>query len=227
MDYSRLEFFISKPRMDKFLSAVMNSEQNAKKLYHINLNVSRSFYPILHMFEIALRNSMYERLTHHFSDPHWILQQKNGFMSDRSLAVSGFHMKHSVREAEEIVLNKYGLISSTRVMANQHFGFWTRLFDLAHYRLIGGSTIHCFPNRPSFANRRDIASKLNRIRSFRNRIYHNEPICFSGYCVNFDLATTIQREIYEVLQWMDQDLAAYVRHFDDIDSELVRLTELQ
>ncbi|WP_341273664.1 hypothetical protein [Pseudobacter ginsenosidimutans] len=148
-------------------------------------------------------------------------------MSDRSLAVSGFHMKHSVREAEEIVLNKYGLISSTRVMANQHFGFWTRLFDLAHYRLIGGSTIHCFPNRPSFANRRDIASKLNRIRSFRNRIYHNEPICFSGYCVNFDLATTIQREIYEVLQWMDQDLAAYVRHFDDIDSELVRLTELQ
>nr|WP_277601109.1 Abi family protein [Pseudoflavitalea rhizosphaerae] len=213
--------------MDKFLSAVMNSELNAKKLYHINLNVSRSFYPILHMFEIALRNAMYERLAIHFSNPHWIVHEKNGFMSDRSLAVSGFHMKHSVREAEEIVKNKYGSVSATRVMANQHFGFWTRLFDLAHYRLIGGSIIHCFPNRPPFANRRDIASKLNRIRSFRNRIYHNEPICFSGYCLNFDLATTTQKEIYEVLQWMDQDLAVYVRHFDDIEEELARLADLQ
>ncbi len=26
---------------------------------------------------------------------------------------------------------------------------------------------------------------------------------------------------------MDQDLAAYVRHFDDIDAEVVRLIELQ
>jgi hypothetical protein len=226
MDYSRLEFFISKPRMDKFLSAVLNSEQKAKKLYHINLNVSRSFYPILHMFEIALRNSIYERLVIFFS-PHWILHEKERFMSDPSLAVSGFHLKHSVNNAEQEVWNKYGLISSTRVMANQHFGFWTRLFDLAHYRLIGGSIIHCFPNRPSSINRREIASKLNRIRSFRNRIYHNEPICFSGYCVNFELARTIQQEIYEVLQWMDQDLAMYVRHFDDIEVEVARLNELQ
>lgn len=70
---------------------------------------------------------------------------------------AGFHLKHTVHDAEITVSNKYELVSAARVMANQYLGFWTRLFDLAHYRWIGGSVIHWFPNRPSSINRRDIA----------------------------------------------------------------------
>lgn len=219
MDYAKLEYFISKPRLDKFLQAAMNCESRAKMLYQINLKVSRSFYPILHMLEIALRNSMYERIANHFSDPHWILNEKERFMSDPSLAVSGFHLRKSVQQAETSSLYKYGLITPTGVMAGQSFGFWTRLFDLTHFRLIGGSIIHCFPCRPRDISRRNLSSKLNRIREFRNRVYHNEPICFEGCTINFDQVHQIQQEIYELLQWMDQDLAGYIRGFDDIENE--------
>lgn len=217
---------MSRPRLDKFRLAVGNSPEKAEQLYHINLRVSRSFYPILHMFEIALRNAINEKLGAHFSNPHWIVQEKGRFMSHTSLSASGFYLKRSVEEAESYVASKYGSVSPARIISCQPFGFWTRLFDRLHYGLLTGSVIRCFPARPREVNRRVISSMLNRIRGFRNRVYHNEPICFSGCQISFDAAHTIQHEIYTMLKWMDEDLALYIKHFDDIETESAKIEDL-
>lgn len=79
-----------------------------------------------------------------------------------------------------------------------------------HYRLIGGIVIHGFPNKPAHINRSFLNQKLNRVREFRNRIYHNEPICFNGTNIDFSEAISIKHEIYELLSWMDTDLTMYV-----------------
>ncbi len=69
-------------------------------------------------------------------------------------------------------------------------------------------------------NRNIINQKLNNIRGFRNRVYHNEPICFNGNAIDFTEAANIKTEIYELLKWIDADLIDYVEYFNGIDMKI-------
>ena len=206
--------------MGRFLRATNNSKQKAQQLYRINLRVSQSFYPLLNLFEIFLRNSINYQVTSHFANPNWVITEKNGFMSDRSLRNSKFFLKNSIQKAERTIQRKGGTVTSGKVIAEQSFGFWTSLFEPHHYRLIGGSVIHTFPNKVASANRSTIAQKLNRIREFRNRVYHNEPICFSNNNVDFSNAEDILKELYELLNWIDPELIQYCDYFNNISSKI-------
>lgn len=220
MEYSKLEYFISQPRIQRFLVAAGNSKSKAQRLYRINLRVSQAFYPILNLFEIFLRNTVNYQITSHFTNPNWIIAEKHGFMNDNSLRHSRFFLKNSVEKAQRTIRRKGGAISSGKVISEQSFGFWTSLFETHHYRLIGGVIIHCFPNKPSNVNRSIISQKLNRIREFRNRVYHNEPICFNGSNVDFSEAESIRDEIFEMLSWIDSDLSTYTEYFNGIKAKI-------
>ena len=226
MEYNKLEYFVSQPRLQRFLIATGNSKTKAQQLYRINLRVSQAFYPILNLFEICLRNSVNYQIAVHFTNPNWILTEKNGFMSDNSLISSQFHLKNSVNKAENTIRRKGGTVSSGKVLAEQTFGFWTSLFETHHYRLIGGAVIHCFPNKPSNINRSSISQKLNKIRAFRNRVYHNEPICFRGNNIDFSSAEDIRDYIFEMLRWIDSDLEAYAEYFNGISSKINQVNNL-
>lgn len=220
MNYNKLEYFLSQPRLKRFLRSTGNSKSKAQQLYRINLRVSQAFYPILNLFEIFLRNSINNQVTSYFANPNWILNEKTGFMNDNSLRPSRFYLKNSVQKAENTIRRKKGTVSSGKVIAEQSFGFWTSLFEPHHYRLIGGVIIHCFPNKPNNVNRSYISQKLNRIREFRNRIYHNEPICFNGNNIDFSSAENIRDEIFEILMWIDPELASYSEYFNGINSKI-------
>ncbi|MFK7750171.1 MAG: hypothetical protein AB8B65_17400 [Kordia sp.] len=226
MKYLKLEKFLSQPRLNRFLIATGNSKTKAQKLYRINLRVAQAFYPILNLFEIFLRNAMNEQIASHFVDSNWVITEKNGFMSDNSLRSSRYFLKNSIIKSEQKIRRMGRTITSGKVIAEQSFAFWTSLFDRHHYRLLRGSIIHCFPNKPPNANRNIINQKLNNIREFRNRIYHNEPICFTGNIITFSEAITIKNEIYELLEWMDFDLVSYVSYFDSIDVKTDKLNNL-
>lgn len=206
--------------MKRFLEATRNSTSKAQQLYKINLRVSQSFYPILNLFEIFLRNCVNYQVAAHFANPNWIISEKNGFMNNSSLAPSRFYLRSSINNAERSIRRKGGTLSSGKVIAEQSFGFWTSLFEAHHYRLIGGVVIHCFPHKPSSVNRSVISQKLNRIREFRNRVYHNEPICFEGFNIDFGLAESIRNEVFELLSWIDPDLSKYTEYFDGINSKI-------
>lgn len=220
MEYNKLEYFLSQPHLQRFLVAASNSKTKAQQLYRINLRVSQAFYPILNLFEIFLRNSVNYQITSHFTNPNWIIFEKQGFMSDNTLTTSRFYLRNSVNKAERTIRRKGGTISSGKVIAEQSFGFWTSLFETHHYRLIGGVVIHCFPNKPNNVNRSAISQKLNRIREFRNRVYHNEPICFSSHNIDFNTAEDIRDEIFEMLTWVDSDLSTYTEYFNGINSKI-------
>lgn len=226
MEYSKLEYFVSQPRLDRFLIATGNSKSKAQKLYRINLRVSQSFYPVFNLFEIFLRNIVNYQISSHFANPNWIITEKNRFMNDPSLARSRHFLRNNVQKAEKTISRKGGTITAGKVIAEQSFSFWTSLFDTHHYRLIGGVIIHCFPNKPLAMNRSLINQKLNRIREFRNRVYHNEPICFNGNAIDFTNATLIKQEMYELLEWIDADLTDYVDYFNGIDKKINAINNL-
>lgn len=226
MEYQKLERYISQPRLNRFLVATSNSEYKAQKLYGINLRVAQSFYPILNLFEIFLRNIVNDQISSHFSNSNWIIAEKTGFMNDSSLRRSKFFLKKSVEKAERTIRRKGSRITAGKVITEQSFGFWTSLFDTHHYRLIGGVVIHAFPNKPNYINRNQLNQKLNRVREFRNRIYHNEPICFNRTAIDFTNAANIKNEIYELLKWIDSDLTTYVDYFNGIDTEINAVNNL-
>lgn len=163
---------------------------------------------------------MHYRISGYFSDPNWIINQANGFMNDNSLKKSNFFLKRRVKRAKRTIKRKGGTITPGKVIAEQSFGFWTSLFDKHHYRLIGGVVIQAFENKPSKVNRSILSQQLNRVRRFRNRIYHNEPICFDGNSISFGEATQIKNNIFELLKWIDPDLTDYIGYFDSIDNKI-------
>ena len=226
MEYRKLEYYLSRPRLDRFLAATGNSKSKAQKLYRINLRVAQSFYPVLNLFEIFFRNIINYQVSNYFTNPNWIITEKNGFMSDPSLSSSRFFLRTSVNNAEQTIKRKGGKVTPGKVIAEQSLGYWTSLFDTHHYRLIGGVVIHCFPHKPTYINRKILSKKLNRVREFRNRIYHNEPICFNGNTVDFTEATNIEHEIYELLEWIDIDLTHYMDYFNGIDTKINMINNL-
>lgn len=226
MNIEKLTRFISKPRIDRYLTAVGESSEKAIKLYQINLRVSQAFYPFLHLFEIFFRNAINHELTVHFNNPNWILDEKSGFMSDSSLAQSRYFLSKSVQKAEQLIAIKGGAPTAGRVIAEQSFGVWSSFFEPQHFKLVNGSVLHSFPYKPAHVNRRAISEKVKRIRKFRNRIYHNEPICFQGNEAGFSDALNIRKEIIEMLQWMDPDLDKYAADFDNIVEETDKIQSL-
>ncbi len=216
MQYQKLEQYISKPRLDRFLISCSNSQERAEKLYSANLKVSQAFYPILNLLETFLRNSINNNLSNYFNDSNWIITQKTGFMNDSSLATQ-YWLKKQVEKAER---NTRGTITPGKIIAEQTFGFWTALFEPHHYRLFGGHIIHCFPNKPAHINRNQIAGILKDIRKFRNRIYHNESICFDNITIDFSNAESIKQRVYDLFDWMDSDMRNFVAQNDSIDQAI-------
>lgn len=224
MQYDKLEHYVSVPRLDRFLTASEGSKIKAQELYKLNLRVAESFYPILHLFEIFLRNTINYKLTEHFGNPDWIVIEKKGFMSAKSLEPSKYYLRKQIEAGEKRIKKRGGTITSGKIIAEQTLGFWTNLFDTHHYKLLSGIIIHCFPNRPNTIQRKEVSLKLDRIREFRNRVFHNEPVCFEGAKIDFDEAIKIQKEIYEILSWIDEELSKYLKQFDYITEKIELFT---
>jgi hypothetical protein len=214
MEYKKREYFLSKPRLSRYFTACNNSLLESHHLYSANIEIAKEFYPLLNMFEIIFRNACNHQIALNFANNKWIMVEKNGFMSDDSLENSNYFLKKSVDSAEQNIRKNRKTVTPDQIVGELHFGFWTSFFNKYHFKLIKGCVLHIFPNKPDPMNRKAIEGKLSRVREFRNRVYHNEPICFNENSVDFTQADNIRRDIYELLLWMDTDLPDYVGSFD-------------
>ncbi|HAK75530.1 MAG TPA: hypothetical protein DCM71_01130 [Runella sp.] len=221
-DFSR---YFSNARVNRYSIATGNSNSKAIKLYKANLKIAQSFHPLLGILEVILRNGINDVLTLHFSDPNWIVNQKSGFMSDPSLTLidkrtgqkkTNDFLKREVNKAEQRLRKTGTTITSGKIIAEQTLGFWTDLFEAHHYKLLKGKPIQIFSNIPKGYGRKDINNALTKIRRFRNRINHNEPICFAGNSINFTLTIEIYDSIIDVLSWIDPQLVILVKDLDKV-----------
>jgi hypothetical protein len=222
ISYLQIEQYISKPRLSRYLKATNKNKTKAILLYKNNLIVSRSFYPLLSIFEITFRNSLNKVLELHFQDNDWIINQQNGFMSNSSLKQSKYYLKGKVKTTIDNLKRNNIHISSGKIIAEQTLGFWTSFFKSHHFALIKGKALYTFPNCPKGFKRDDIYRKLKKINDFRNRIYHYEPICFSGNKIDFSQVIEIHEIILEVLSWIDKNLLNFVKDLDNVLDEINR-----
>lgn len=227
MDYSKLEKSLSKPRLNRYLTTCKYSKKTASKLYILNLQLSQSFYPLLNLFETIIRNSIHEELKNYFQDHDWMRNQKSRFMASNSLRFTNFYLKTCVEAAEKKIIKNGRGVTTSRVISEQTFGFWTSLFDNHHYKLIGGCIIKVFPNKPKHINRVEIAKELAIIRDFRNRVYHNEPICFNLNKVDLSNVRLVKSKILMLIEWIDPDLISVFNKFSDLDIHIEKCEHIR
>lgn len=218
-------FYLSKPRFGRYITAVNQDFVRAVELYKAGLKIAAAFHPLLGFIEVILRNQLDAVLTAFFNDPNWIINQKTGFMSDPSLThldrrtgktvVNNF-LKKSVETAETNLRKKSAKITASKIIAAQNFSFWTDLFEVHHYRLLQGRPIQIFQKLPTGKGRLEVRNALTNIRLFRNRINHNEPICFNGNTVDFTYPETTHKDILEILSWIEPNLSTWVQDMDTV-----------
>lgn len=225
MKFRDFEKYFSAARVDRYVFATGNSTRRAVKLYKANLMVSQAFHPLLGVFEVILRNRLNDILTAHFLDSNWVINQKIGFMSAPSLTfiqkrtgrqITNDFLKKEIQKAENR-LQKAGIpITSGKIIAEQTLGFWTDLFEVHHYRLLKGKPIQIFHTLPTGYGRKEVNEKLAEIRRFRNRINHNEPICFNGHHVDFSKALDVHCSIMNLLNWIDPQIVKLIADIDKV-----------
>lgn len=218
--------YLSRPRYNRYLTAVGNDNNRAKRLYNANIRLAQSFHQILSQFEVVLRNSLNNKLSVHFADTDWIINQKNIFMRHNSLSSSHFYLRTSVIKTELSLTRKGIPITSGKIISDQNFGFWIAFFLPHHYSLVGGQPIHIFPNKPSIEDRASLYSKLDDIRSFRNRVNHCEPICFNGNHINCHDAIDIRNKLYNLIEWINPDLVPFFKSLDNTQSKIDKVLSI-
>lgn len=225
MKFKEFRQYFSAARVNRYLLAAGNSTSKAVKLYKANLETSQAFHPLLGVFEVILRNRLNDILTRHFTDPDWIINQKGGFMSDSSLRFThkrtGQHktndfLKREINKAEKRLQKTRTPITSGKIIAEQTLGFWTDLFEVHHYRLLKGKPIQIFQLLPAGYGRKEINDELGKVRRFRNRINHNEPICFSGNNIDFTETLEVHNSITKLLNWIDPEILKLISDINKV-----------
>ena len=180
---------------------------------------------------MVLRNGINDQLTSYFADPNWIINQKTGFMVDPLLTYTNKKtgkvetnkfILNSVKGAERKLIKRGIGITSGRIISEQTFGFWTDLFENHHYKILKGRPIKLFKNLPSGYGRTEILNELSKVRQFRNRINHNEPICFVGVAIDFSNTTAVYQSILNLLKWINPELIPWIKDIDKINATITK-----
>lgn len=69
---------------------------------------------------------------------------------------------------------------------------------------------------PTGYGRKEINASIIKIREFRNRINHNEPICFSSNNMNFSYVRDMHKTIIDFLSWIDPDIIISIYEIDKV-----------
>ena len=236
MKFRDFSQYFSAARVNRYLIAAGHSKSGAVKLYKANLKTSQAFHPLLGVIEVVLRNRLNDILTAHFKDPDWIINQKTGFMSDPSLRFTykrtglkktNDFLKTEVNKAEKRLLKAKTPITSGKIIAEQTLGFWTDLFEVHHYRLLKGKPIQIFRSLPPAHGRKEVNDELNKVRRFRNRINHNEPICFNGNNIDFTETLEVHKSIINLLTWIDPEITRMISDLDTVKRTIGKATAIQ
>jgi hypothetical protein len=231
MKYEELCLYLSNPRFERYFIASNSNEKRAILIYKENLKVAQSFYPLISFFEVVLRNKLNHELSNYFSDSNWIINQKSKMMSDPALTyfdkkkqifIANDFLKKSIEKSEKR-LNRLKLpMTCNHIIADMSFGFWTELYEIQHYKILKGRPIKIFEILPADIGRKEVSDRLNKIRILRNRISHNEPLCFNSTSLDFSGIQTNYLILQELFLWLNPELLNWMKDLNQIHQVIAK-----
>lgn len=84
MSYKTIEIALSKPRIERYLIACNGNKRKALKLHRLNIRLSQSFYSLIGLFEVTLRNAIDDHYKTVLADNEWLVNSTSstGMFSD-------------------------------------------------------------------------------------------------------------------------------------------------
>ena len=208
MDKHYYEKVFSTQRMQKYFDRYPDDEEKAIVHYKSNIELSESFYSVLSMFEVAFRNSLNRELTDFFGTADWYL---------RIYTVNGLrNLRNSINLAERHIINRDEIVTADKVIAELTLGFWVRLLNAEYERILWKPIRKAFPYlEKNKRQRNNVSAPVNKIRDFRNRVFHHEPISW-----NLDKLEETNRRIITVMSWINKDLPTLANEIDRVPEVL-------
>lgn len=225
MNYNKFRKYYSPSRVLKYYKATGKNKQKTIILYYGNMRIAQAFHPLLGIMEVILRNRLHCELSKYFNDNKWIINQKNGFMISPLLTYTNKQSKkqrtndyilREVTSAEKKLTDKGANVTPGRIIAEQTLGFWNSFFEPIHYKILQGIPAKIFTKLPTGYGRKEINASIIKIREFRNRINHNEPICFNSNNMNFSYVRDMHKTIIDFLSWIDPDIIISIYEIDKV-----------
>lgn len=203
----RIEELISTPRLTRYRSNG-RSDTEAFRLYFWNQELAGAFLGPLAILEVTLRNAMHDALSAAYGED-WILYDHVLPLLDEDRA----NFEITADRLTPILTRKNQVLTANAVVGSSSLGDWVRLLDKgdprsSHYNyektLWEPALIKAFPHKPDNWKRTQVHGEFNRIRSFRNRIAHHEPIFHRNLSVMMDdiikAASLIHEDAGEVIK---------------------------
>ena len=103
MNYKTFQLYFSNPRVNRYYYAANSSKRKTISLYKQNLLIAQAIHPVIGVFEVVLRNSIYNATSNYFQDENWIVNQKEGVMSDKALVFRNNPSKISKRITSSVI----------------------------------------------------------------------------------------------------------------------------
>jgi hypothetical protein len=224
--YNTIEKYISSARLNRYMVISNQDTSKALKLYQTNIRLSQSFYPLLSLLEIILRNAINDLLIKEFNDNNWILSQRSLFMSDARLGPK-FYLRTEIRKRIEKLNFDNKRVTSDNIISGLTLGFWVAFFYPDNFAVLRGAPLRILSNKPTSLSGTEFKKQLDRIREFRNKIYHNEPIIFTSSNLNVPSFTlnhieSIYEDIKRIFGYFDLNFKLWTRRIDNIPLEISR-----
>lgn len=205
------EKVFSTKRMERYFTLYPNDEKRAIKHYECNQMLSESLYTCLSVLEVTLRNALCRELETMTGREDWyaIFPTTPGLRS----------LNRYITEAGQHITGRHEQITPSKIVAELTLGFWVSLLNSEYERTLWKSLRRAFPYMERRERqRKNVSAPLNLFRRLRNRIFHNESICW-----NLSRIEEIHAEILKVIGWMNCDLPEWVKtheRFENVCAEI-------
>ena len=171
--------------------------------YFDNLKLSKDYYIPLSIVEISLRNSL-DKLFKQNISKDWLIDKQ--FIKPQH--------KHKIDISIKLLKLKDKKVSHNNILAELTFGFFVTFFKQPYSQYLRFNDLkQIFPNLPKTSdkkiNRHFIFTKLNRIRLFRNKVFHHDKI------INKKEYENMTNEIYEVLGYFDNKIVDITKELNN------------
>lgn len=205
---------ISAPRFSTYLDQYKGSQDHALRLYTWNIELSSAFWGPLAILEVLLRNSMHAQLCKGRQADWWASPNAN-LMGRENDAIDS-----TIRK---LIKAGNSQPSADDIVGASSFGFWVGLLDVGvprHYQFDYPIALweprlkNAFPHLNG-VKRKQLHGELNRIRIFRNRVAHHEPIFRGNTALTMSL-------IADVAGYIDPDVRDFILSAHRVDTVLKR-----
>ena len=191
LTFANIEKSISEERLEAYKADGAGNE-TAIARYIYNIELSKSLYPIINIFEVTLRNSIDKALAKFFDVKEW---------NDVMLLTET--ERRMIDEAKTKIGQKKQAYSHSRLVSELTLGFWVALMGKKYntqkfqFFIIKNILHGCPSEQKSTAA---VHKNLNEIRFLRNRIAHHRRILhWTDLEQKHDL-------ILDFIRWMSQEM---------------------